>query len=91
MPERTLAPILENSESNLDYIIAHVEDPFLTAEVSHLAENVKSSHSILLLGRLTASTLGPIEATIRRHREVISMVSHGEVTAVRCEALERSL
>jgi hypothetical protein len=91
MPQRALGPILDNSQSNLDYIIAHVEDPFLTAEVSHLAENVKSPYSILLLGRITASTLGPIEASIRRHRQVTSMVSHGEVTVVRCEALERPL
>lgn len=91
IPQRTLTPILDNSQNTLDYVIGHIDDPFITAEVSHLAENVTSPHSIILLGRITASTLGPIEATIRRYRQVASINSHSEVTVVRCEALQRPL
>jgi len=87
IPQRTLTPILENSLNTLDCVIGHVDDPFLSAEVSHLAENVKSPHSIVLVGRITASTLGPIEATIRQHRKITSMTSHNHITVVRCEGL----
>jgi hypothetical protein len=87
IPQRALAPILENSQSKIDCVVASVDDPFLTAQVSHLAENITSQLSFILVGPITASTLGPVETIIRKHRQASSMSSRAGVTIMRCEAL----
>ena len=86
VPQRSLAPVLEDTQGCLDYVIADIDAPFISAELEHLAEHVKNSHTIVLQGQLTASKIGPIEESIRRHRPLESMISHGEITIITCGA-----
>jgi hypothetical protein len=88
LPQRSLAPFLENTEGNVDYMIAHIDAPFISAEVAHVAEHVKSAHSIILQGDAAPSKLGQIEAILRHHRSIESMTVSGEFTVFRCSAIE---
>ena len=84
MPQRSLAPVLEDTQGAVEYVIAHIDDPFICAELAHLAEHVTSSHTIVIQGHLAASKIGAIEESIRRHRPLESMSSHGEITVIKC-------
>jgi hypothetical protein len=87
IPQRSLAPVLDDTQGSLDCIIAHIDDPFTSTELAHLAEHVRSPHTIVLQGQLTASKIGPIESLIRRHRKLISMTANDELTIVECDGL----